>query len=86
MCHGPTDTVRTPQYPRGTIASGLPDPDALLTPSNPRQHPGDDGIRKSLLNVTWRAAAAPAGTPKEAVGGGTRRTPGEVGRTVRVNT
>ncbi|KAJ1193718.1 hypothetical protein NDU88_003014 [Pleurodeles waltl] len=30
-----------PQYPRGTLASGLPDPDAFLTPSNPQQHPGE---------------------------------------------
>ncbi|KAJ1156402.1 hypothetical protein NDU88_009121 [Pleurodeles waltl] len=72
----------TQQYPRGTITSSLPDPDAIPTSSNPATHPGDGGICKSFLDETW--AAAPARTPREAAGGGTR--PGEVRRTVRVST
>ncbi|KAJ1210148.1 hypothetical protein NDU88_005516 [Pleurodeles waltl] len=69
-----------PQYPRGTIASGLPDPVALLTPSNSQQHPGDKGICNSLLDMTRemagaaaggtpQAAAAAGGTPQAAAGG-----------------
>ncbi|KAJ1178575.1 hypothetical protein NDU88_003820 [Pleurodeles waltl] len=80
----PTDTASTPQYPRGTIASGLPDPETLLTPSNQEQLPDDDGICKSLISMSWAAAAAPGRPPQEAAEGGPRGTPGVVGRTVRV--
>ncbi|KAJ1180409.1 hypothetical protein NDU88_005630 [Pleurodeles waltl] len=53
-CHGPTDTASTRQYPRGTFASSLPDPEALPTSSNQEQLPGDGGIRKSLISTSWR--------------------------------
>ncbi|KAJ1172130.1 hypothetical protein NDU88_003980 [Pleurodeles waltl] len=76
----------TPQCPRCTIASGLLDPEALPTPSNQEQLPGNEGIRKSLLSVSSAAVAAPGRPPKEAAGGGPRGTPGEVGRTIQINT
>ncbi|KAJ1177150.1 hypothetical protein NDU88_002412 [Pleurodeles waltl] len=52
-CHGRTDTASTLQYPRGTFASGLPDPEALPTSSNQEQLLGDSGIRESLISASW---------------------------------
>ncbi|KAJ1209641.1 hypothetical protein NDU88_005015 [Pleurodeles waltl] len=50
----PTDTASTPQYPSGTFASGLPDPEALPPSSYQKQPPGDGGIHKSLNSTSWR--------------------------------
>ncbi|KAJ1126997.1 hypothetical protein NDU88_005403 [Pleurodeles waltl] len=41
-----------PPYPWGTSAAGFPDPDADRSGTYPQRHPGDNGICKSLLNVT----------------------------------
>ncbi|KAJ1124639.1 hypothetical protein NDU88_003088 [Pleurodeles waltl] len=56
----------TQQYPGGTFASGLPDTDAMMAPTNQATHPGAGGVCKTLLYGTWSAATAPTRIPQGA--------------------
>ncbi|KAJ1106872.1 hypothetical protein NDU88_004270 [Pleurodeles waltl] len=43
------------QYPWGTIASGFPDLEAVLSGSNQQRRPGEEGVCKTLLDIAQGA-------------------------------
>ncbi|KAJ1134742.1 hypothetical protein NDU88_001189 [Pleurodeles waltl] len=73
-CDGSIVTESIPQYPWGTIASGFPDPDAVLSGSNEQRRLGDDGVFKTLLDVAQGATGETSATGEKRATGETRAT------------
>ncbi|KAJ1217326.1 hypothetical protein NDU88_004920 [Pleurodeles waltl] len=44
----------------------MTDPDVVMVPPNQAAYPGEGGVCKALLEWTWGAATAPAGTLRKA--------------------